>query len=268
LRIQSNDGFQCPYFFYGGEGLITDQLVLASARTTYSEDEIKQISAYVTPRSILHHSPASRAKVPSTLRWVSAGSIDLIPGTFDLIQQASCGAALNLINTGNTPIQVPKVSVQMEARPLPNSYQYRLIDACSVIPKSQELDGTCGPQIGGGGGCAGIYFASIQLGLGEKNDVFSGVPNEPGCNTLTIAPAGQVQLVFQFSLTTNTPKNLIYSILPILTVNMAQGEQTLSLPQLESTLAFASASQFSCYQLHGTTFVLLQPPIEYPQFCM
>jgi hypothetical protein len=270
LRIQSNDGFQCPYFFYAGGGFIVDQLVLASGRTTYSQSEIKQIIAYMpTLRSIILRSPMPGVKPPPTLRWVSVGSIDHIPGTFGIIQSSPCGTALNLINTGNTPIQVPKVSVQLEARPHPNSYQYRLIDACSIVPKSQgDSTGYCGPAIGGGGDC-NTYFASIQLGPGEKNDVFSGAPNVIGCNTLTIAPASQVQLVFRFSLTTNTPKNLIYSILPRLTVDTAQGEQTFSLPQLASTLTFASANQFSCYQLHGTTFFLIHPPINLPpQFCV
>lgn len=275
LRVQSAFGFQCPGTGSASvsESLIFDQLVLASSRTTYSQDEIAQMQAYVSsgvgPISVLTRG----IKPPPTLRWVLGGSVDPIPGAFDpgldktspfeYGDNSPCGASLHLTNRGYTPIQIPKVGVQLEARPQQNSYQYHLIDLCSVVPPSHELNGYCGPQIGGVEVCH-EYYAVIQLGLGEKGSVFSSVPvvpSGPECGTLTIAPASDVILDFQFNLTSSTPENLIYSILPILTVHTAQGEQTLSLSQLVSTLAFASTSQFSCYQLQGTTFVLVPSPV-------
>jgi hypothetical protein len=105
---------------------------------------------------------------------------------------------------------------------------------------------------GGGPGDYSIYFASIQLELGEKNHVYSVVPghedpqNGTHCGTLAIAPAAQVTQDITFSLAAKIPDNLIYSIVPVLTVDTAQGEQMLALSQLVSTLAFAGVNQFSC----------------------
>ncbi|MHB8597612.1 MAG: hypothetical protein ACYDER_12475 [Ktedonobacteraceae bacterium] len=254
LLIQSVEGFLCPYNEIGP----VDQLVLASDRTNYSQNEIAQMRAYIETNSGTNAANflTKGAEPPPTLRWVLGGSADAIPGAF---ASSSCGANLMLTNTGNTPIQIPEVGVQLETRPQQNSYQYHLIDACSLIQ--------CGPGPGSSGSCD-VYNVSIPLGLGEKNTVFSAVPfaynagdpSSPNCGTLTIAPATQVNLIFYFPLAPKMPKNLIYSISPIFTVDTAQGKQTLSLPQLVSTLAFASASQFSCYTLQGTKFIRVPSP--------
>jgi hypothetical protein len=249
LRIQSKYGFQCPSSL---DGVRENQLVLASDRTTYSQSEVAQMRASVTQYSGGAHFLVGAATLPPTLRWVLGGSMDLFSEV-----GGTCGATLQLTNTGNTPIQIPDVGVQLEANPQVNTFSYRLIDVCTLI--------TCGPGPGGGPGC-NFYGAGIQLGAGEKNTTFSAVPSATSadtradCGTLTIAPAAEVDLNIYFSLALNTPKNLIYSILPILTVDTAQGEQTLALPQLVSTLAFASASQFSCYGLQGMAFVQELPP--------
>lgn len=258
LRIQSDFGFQCPYSPYS---VPMDQLVLISGHTTYSEDEIAQMGAYIGDNFAAWRFLSEGTNPPPTLRWVLGGSMDSIPGTYPIKNgYYSCGTELNLTNTGDTPIQVLQAGVQLEERPQPNTYQYRLIDACTVIPKSQvDLNG-CTPSQGGNPGC-GVYTASIQLGLGEQNDIFSAIPSAGDCGPLTIAPAAQTYLIFDFSFALNTPKNLIYSIKPILTLSTAQGEQTFALSRLVSTLAFANVNQFSCYGLQGTTFVLEQSPV-------
>ena len=250
LLIQSGDGFQCPA---AGTEQWADQLVLASDRTSYSKDEIQQMHDYFGSNAV------SSPELPPTLRWVLGGSVDHIPGAEPIVPETPCGTKLNLINTGNTPIQIPKVSVQLEAHPQPNFHQYRLINYCSFMPPSE----TCYLPFGGGPVCS-LYTASIQLGPGGQNDVFSVVPTvlgDPDCGILTIAPTAQVSLVIDFSLTPDAPKNFIYSILPIFTVDTAQGEQKLSLSHLVSMLAFANANQFSCYTLQGTTFALETPAL-------
>jgi hypothetical protein len=256
LSIQSDLGFQCPY---SESSILIDQLVLASDRTTYSQDEIAQMGTYVGNNFTAGNFLSQGTKPPPTLRWALGGSIDPVPGTNQDRSFYPCGADLILTNTGSTPIQIPKVSVQLEGRPQENLYSYHLIDACTVIPKSQIALHGCTTAFGGYSGCS-LYIASIQLGLGEKNSVFSAVPSSPGCDTLTIAPAAQVRLDFGFSLASNIPGNLVYSIAPILTVYTAQGKQTLPLTQMRGTLAFANINQFSCYGLQGTTFVLEQSP--------
>jgi hypothetical protein len=248
LLIQSAAGFQCPA---AGTEQWPDQLVLASDRIIYGKDEILQMLDYFGGNA------AEPSELPPTLRWVLGGSMDPIPETAPVDPETPCGATLNLTNTGNTPIQIPKVSVQLEARPQPNPYQYRLIDYCSFLPQGTP----CYYPFGGGPVCSS-YTASIQLGPGEQNDVFSAAPTVIGdsdCGILTLAPSAQDQLTIDFSLTPDTPKSLVYSILPIFTIDTAQGEQKLSLSHLISTLAFANVSQFSCYALQGTTFVLETP---------
>jgi hypothetical protein len=262
LLIQSSGGFKCPYAS-GGPATVPGQLVFVSNPTTYSQAEIAQIRAYLNS-NFLTSSP------PPTLRWVLGGSMDRIPGTPG--GSSTCGVAIMLTNTGNTPIQIPKVGVQLKASPQQNAYQYHLLNVCSLLPPSQTGAGSC-PPLGGGGPDCNQYHASIQLGLGEKNTVFSAVPSafdsmNADCGTLTVAPAAQVKLNIDFSFAPNTPTNLIYSIMPVFTVDTNQGGQTLALSQLESTLAFAGASQFSCYGLQGTTFALITSPFSAPTWCL
>lgn len=267
LRIQSTDGFQCPYgVIQHNLNFPMDQLVLSSDRTTYSQDEIGQMRDYLdfyqNPNYSAMNFLKSGTQPPSTLRWVSAGSIDPIPGT-DPVEASDppCGTTLTLTNTGSTPIQIPQAGVQLEAPPQQNPYTYRLIDACTIIPPSQQTGtGGCLPSFGHAGSC-GMYTASVQLGQGEQNSEFTAVPSEPGCNTLTIPPTAQIDLNFAFSLAPNIHKNIIYSIVPKLTLGTANGEQTVLLSQFTSTLTFASANQFSCYGLQGTMLVLEPSPI-------
>src|SRR5947209_10127647 len=91
LRIQSELGFQCPY------NVLEDQLVLASDRTTYSQDEIAQMSTYLSKRT---------EPPPPTLRWALGASMDPIPGTLGSTSSPFfpllCGGELTLTNTGST----------------------------------------------------------------------------------------------------------------------------------------------------------------------
>lgn len=266
LLVQSKYGFQCPYSDPALEGGQIDQLVLATDRTTYSQAEIAQMRAYIRDKlyvGALHFLDGGPVP-PPTLRWVLGASTTSIPGEskFPLL----CGATLLLTNTGNTPIQIPKIGARLKVRPQENAYSYRLVDACSLI--------SCGSGPGGGPGDCRVYFASIRLGPGEQNAVFSAVPSheDPAfgihCGTLTIAPTAQVHLYIDFSFAPNTPKNLIYSFLPILTIDTVQGEQALALSQLVSTLVFAGINQFSCYGLQGTTFAPVKPFLGSPNWCI
>jgi hypothetical protein len=261
LLIQSSDGFQCPYSSSNKNDLELSQLVFASDRTTYSQSEIAQMSNYLTALENQNGNEGvfnGGTKPPPTLRWISGGETSSVPGTAPGVVGlgGNCTASLTLTNTGNTPIQLSKVGVQLKSRPQQNTYQYRLIDACSLaVPY-------CPPTGESGGGDCSVYFANIQLGLGETNEVFSTTPSGLiGCTLPTIAPGVQINLMLTTSLATNIAQNLIYSIVPVFTIDTTQGTQTILVPQFESTLAFASASQFSCYGLQGTTFVQVKSPV-------
>lgn len=257
LSIQSDGGLQC-----------SNRLVLATDRTTYSQDEIAHMNAYVTS---MMSGTATPAQPPSTLRWVLGGSMDPIPATPEIENPTPpCRIMLNLTNNGNTPIQIPTVSIQLEASPQPNVYNYRLIDVCSVLlPPSPH---GCFFPSGGGSDCSS-YTASFQLERGESDAEFSAVPsaqNGPGedCGVLTVAPTAPIKLEIDFSLAPTLPKNLIYSIVPVFTLDTAQEEQSLTLSQMRSTLAFASASEFSCYTLQGRAFRLVPSPTLASNGCL
>jgi hypothetical protein len=258
LLIQSG-GFECPDG-YLVNGFFADRLVLASDRTTYNQDEITQMRSYVLGLTTVGMGrgpvevPTVKPPLPP-LRWV-------LGGYEDTGYNAGCGETLKLTNTGNASIQIPALSIQLEAHSQPNMYHYRLIDACSFILPSEEA---CIPTGSAGGGQCGEYSVFIQLEPGEKNRLFSVQLIQPGCSTLTIPPDTQIPLNISFG----SPSNLVYSILPILTINTGQGgEQRVSLTRLSSTLAFAQADQLSCYQLHGTAFVLLPSINPSPGWCM
>lgn len=270
LQMQSETGFQCPDEWYGPSPLALDQLVLTSDRLTYTQDEIAQMRSYTSGASTAYQALTTGATPPPTLRWVLGGSMEEIPGTLPSNlsidsslgtpdMKPSCGARLDLTNTGNSDIQISKVGVQVTESPQSNTYQYRLIDVCSFMSADQ---GQCTPAFGGQDQCD-EYRVDIQLGAGKKHAVFSGlpVPSDPSCGPLTIAPDSTLFLIIQFSPTPEVQNNVIDRITPLITLNTGQGEQTYSLPRLASTLAFANASQFSCYQLHGSTFVLISSPI-------
>ncbi len=271
LLIRSNNGFQCPSSSAGG-AIVPDQLVLASNRTAYRTDEIAQMRTYITGNSSVEIKVDPNVEPPSTLRWVLGAPTSPMPATTGM----DCKVALNLINTGTTSIQIPKIGVQLKARPQQNAYLYHLIDVCSFLPHDPNALSTHYTPSAGGGGACNVYFATIQLGPGENSEIFSAVPHEinyslpgnPDCGILTLAPGAQIQLYITFSLAINTPNNLIYSILPIFTVITAQKAQSLSLPQLASTFAFASTNQFSCYGLQGTTFVLEKSPNIQQGWCL
>jgi len=266
LLIQSANGFQCPSASLTPQDLELGHLVLASDRTNYSQTEITQMRSYLT--SYLENGGVFNGMIlsrgiapPPTLRWVLGGETAPLPGTLSNPLSEGCAVTFTLANRGTTPIQIPKVGVQLQARPQPNTYQYRLIDACSITGSIPSFP-YCPPTGEGGGGSCSVYAATVQLGMGEQNDVFSAVPySAPDCGALTIPPAAQVSLKLAFSLAANVVQNLIYSIVPVFMVDTTQGEHQLSLSNLVSTLAFARASQFSCYRLQGTTFVLLKSPV-------
>lgn len=264
LCVQTLSSTVCPY--NGFSEVPSNQLVLTSDRTMYSRAEIAQMSSYISEVKqygwILSSLPQG-AEPPPTLQWVLGGSMDSVAASSALDGRAPnpCSMDLELTNIGSTLIQIPKVGVQLEGSPHENTYSYHLINLCSLA------DCYFG---GSGGGCT--YDAQIQLGSGNKGTIFSGTPQgiAEGCNALTISPAEQVFLYLDFSVAPGEPQNVVYSFLPIITVDTSQGENIVNLSQMVNTVAYATANQFSCYTLQGTAFTLTTAAndLEGKQYCM
>ena len=250
LHIDASDGIKCP-LGTATQGppdnpgpIISNQsgnnLVLATNRLTYDSNEIQQMQDYVNN---IH---SNSVQMPNTLRWVLGGPIDT-NRILNINGSASghiddCGVHFQLTNTGQDLIQVASIGVQLTEGTQQNNYQYRLIDVCTLVQ--------C--MVGGGGGSCSLWYATIKLAAGSTNAVFSASPigSDPSCGELTLNPGQEEDLYVSFY----SPQNLIYSIVPQLTLDTSNGPNTLTLTELTSTLAFANGSQFTCYGLQGDTF--------------
>lgn len=252
LLVQSGgyDGFQCPAAtpFPSLKSINPDFLVLTSNNLTYSPPEIQQMRDY------FNH----EAGIPSALRWVLGGEIGATSQEASYGSPIACGTTLLVSNTGNTPVQITQVNVQLESAPQLNTHQYRLVNDCSFtqIP-------SCGQGGGGGAGCA-TYEVSIQLGSDDKKTTYSGVPfiPDPDCQSLVIAPQSQITLVIDLFPDQHGPQNLIYHVKPSFILYTVRGKQTV--PFASITLAFANASQFACYTLQGATTLVKESPAALP----
>jgi hypothetical protein len=260
LNIYSSEGIQCPL---GAPTIIksinaingSDQLVLAAASLTYSQGEIQQMTEYFHAIFTSGNTASSfLTSPPASLRWAPGGQ--------------SCKGAFQITNKGNTPIQISTVGIQITQDPQQNSYQYRTIDACTLLSASDQRGTWCNFAPSGGGNCS-IYYASIHLQDAKANAVLTDTPivYPPGpgvtCPELTIDPNATTDLYITF-LSSDISNSFIYSIIPELTLSDANGTHVISLPQLASTLAFANTSQISCYGLQGNTFV----PEKTSQYCI
>jgi len=225
-----------------------NNLVLASDRFTYDAYELQQMSDYVSSVG----NPTT--PVPDTLSWVLGGPTDtshVISGGGYIY---NCGIRLGLTNTSQNSIQISNAGVQLAGDTQQNNYHYRLIDICTIITSCKS---------GGGPGDCSQYFATIKLGTGPINTVFSAIPagRDSSCGELTLNPGDEKTLyVYIYS-----AQNLIYSVVPQLVLTTDSGPNTLTLTDLTSTLAFANGGQFTCYALHGDTFVAetTPPPDSY-----
>lgn len=242
LHIQATDGIECSPGYKLGHSP-PNHLVLATSRTTYNSGEIQQITSYLDALSQTDETMPSidsiTTPLPASLTWASG---------------ASCSTTLEITNTGNSTIQIPQIDARLTAASQQNNYQYRLIDACSMLSADKCRCGGCG---GAGGSCS-VYAATIQLGVGQQDSVFSSTPTSMDtCGQMTLAPSSTLELYLSFS--SSPPSNLMYSLTTELTLKTASGQQVLALPQLGSSVAFADNSQFSCYGLQNQTFVQINP---------
>ena len=257
LHIDASDGIQCPLGAVNNgppanpgpfvAKLWGNNLVLATDRLTYDANELQQIKDYVNQMG----NPTASA--PDTLQWVLGGPTDTSHSVYTDGQVRGyiydCGVSLGLTNTSQNTIQISNVGFQLAGDTQQNNYNYHLVDICTL---------NFGCQAGGGPGDCSQYFATVKLGTGPVNTVFSAVPvgHDSSCGELTLNPGDEKTLyVYLYS-----AQNLIYSVVPQLVLTTASGPNTLTLTDLTSTLAFANGSQFTCYALQGDTFVAETTP--------
>ena len=270
LHIDASSGIQCPGNVTSGTpnspGMYVGQMrgywtVLATNHLTYDNTEIQQMKDYFGNSS---------SKMPGTLQLVLGGPIGgTLPyntGGETIGHIDDCSISFEITNTGQNTIQIASAGVQLMKSAQKNSYQYRLIDQCSIVPLPGSPVGSPCAFSGGGPGDCDHYSAIVKLGSAAANTSFFGTPKggDSSCNELTLNPKDTKELGIYFY----SPKNLIYSVIPQLTLNTSTGQNILSLPKLTSTLAFAYDSQFVCYGLQGDTFVLENPSLVTSSSCI
>jgi hypothetical protein len=260
LHIDVAKGIQCPSDALskgtsanpGPGDFVPDQannLVLTGDPQTYDSSELQQIQDYMT--AFFGSGDSTSAQIPDTLRWVLGGPIGK-SRFFNIGLKNSyaydCEFEMQITNTSQNTIQIASVGAQLTASPEQNTYQYRLIDLCTV-------NNLC--RFGGGPSTCNVDYATIQLNAGSANQVFSAPPvaADTSCGELTLQPGNVEALDVYFY----SPQNLIYSVIPQLVLDTSGGQNTLLLPEMTSTLAFANDSQFTCYGLQGGTFTVETP---------
>ena len=261
LRIRSSEGvgIGCSpdYFSY-----VPNAVVLAQNRRDYDAGELHRVqefvnaSAHIGPISEVYDTPYPAIPDPlqGTLGSIT-GSSDhwgYIPA-WDVEAQLGCLGVLKITNVGQTSIQISQVSAQLTATPRRNTIHYRLVDFCM---ENTELFQAMAPACPSRpSGAISVYRAILNLKMSNAGTEFQsplsgyGMVSHDAVPDVLLKPQDTLYLLLTFY----SLDNLIYSIVPKLTIATAGEQSQILLP--ESMLAFANANQFSCYKLQGTRFV-------------
>ncbi len=238
-----------PTTFSSHKSFASKALVLGTDRLTYDTGEIQEITSYAFDP----HSP-----LPNTIR--------LVPGVVSEGEKAQhqfkqegpspgnsgCKGSLEITNIGKTTIQISQIGIQLSATPKPNTYHYRLIEICT-LPNA--------PSVCPGLGARPLdYTFAFQLKMSSAGTVFQGQMYSNGTR-INIGPTldpGRTAEVYTSFDSSGVPDNLIYSVIPELTLDISGEQRTVLLSPLENTFAFAHQDQFSCYKWQSNTFVLVR----------
>lgn len=233
-----------------------DEVVLGSDRLVLSDDQAAQLrrqwTAFrarqtTTPPDALRQVPGvpTAASMPRPPVFLGYSGTNYFWGP-------GCALELQITDTGSSAAVISSGGLRLAEASVGNAQRYNLVDACS-------LDGTppalCHFGLGGGAAYCSVYSAQVQMTPGASGAAYRSSPqsrdqNGP-CPAMTIARGATKELWIQA--VGGQPQ--IYSVVPELEVQTAQGTSTVSLPEFAGTMAFADTSQFSCYQLAGSSLV-------------
>ncbi len=256
LHIETK-GVSCPI---DGIQSYQNTLVLSTDRLTYDSGEMQQMVAYVDGWL-----SSQKATPPSTLQEV----LGSLYGRFDnwhIWNPSGCTIHMEITNIGKTSFQISKMALRLTANAQQNSYHYRLIDICSLPLSAYHLQ-NC-PPIGRGGGMVPTIY-DLKLKRGNTSTLFQGQISPDSSSPLapTIDPGQAASIVLNIE-PSDPSSNLIYSVVPTVTLDIAGEERTIQLVQLSSKIAFVSPSQLSCYGLQGNAFSLLSSGPHKSSWCL
>jgi len=162
-----------------GEALDCRKFVLASNQPDYSNNQIQQIAEFFNEH--LKNPPE-----PSTLANVQGGFVGNISSWGEFLFQG-CEGYWEVTNITQQPVQLVQINLQLTADPQPDTYQYRLIDTCS-LPLPPE-DVSC---FGSGGGPKAYDYA-VMVSQANASKIFPGQLN-PTESAPTIDPGKTLEV--------------------------------------------------------------------------
>jgi hypothetical protein len=180
--------------------------------------------------------------IQSLAASIDKGDPSLLPNGFAAVLGAfsSCDSIWEITNTGQDVVQITKIDLRYATDPQPNTYQYNLIDLCTL--PIQTKASMCSGGRGGGGD---VQTYSFQPGMGSTGTIVSS--QETG--SLSIDPGATVKVYLVVTPKDKSNPDYIYSIVPQLTLDTSSQPQDI--PQMTSTIAFIDSNQVSCYQLQS-----------------
>ena len=226
-----------------------DNIVLAQSRLTYSDAEISRMAAAFSGEAVI-----PQQLDPSLLAVMPGAMTSSVPSHPDLLFLEACLVTLEITNGGTNTVQIPRVGLRLLEKPIANQTVYRLVEFCSVVHSSDY----CGPRGFGGGADCSTYNVYLSLADQPAGADFLARPMQTDLGTMEPCPevtlaAGQS---VTFRLAVYSTSALVYRAGLVLDVVTSTGRGTIAFPQMAGVFTYADPSQFLCYRLSGSTFVL------------
>jgi len=233
-------------------GIMPGALVLTTNRLQYDTGEIQQMVNYL--EAVFHNNPQNQVP-PNTLQLIPGSILQDVPAWTMRKGNVGCSGTLEITNISQNPIQLSNIIVQLAADSQQNTYQYRLIDVCSLPSDVPKQPPTC-PVWSQGTASETPY--DFHLNAGKSGTVFQRQLRDQTDIGITIQP-GDIFIAHLNFTSASKSGNFIYSVVPKLIVSVSGEQRTIALTDLKSMLAFIDPHQLSCYQLqeNRNTFVAL-----------
>lgn len=233
------------------------RLVLRNRQGAYDSGAIQQLATFARAFEQSYYVQNQEAsagaaqpvqftpQVESQLPPLPSTSAGLVPGDGG----DGCTDLVTITNTSNSTVQIASLGAAVIATPVQNTVTYRLIDVCSLPDALMDV---C--QLTGSGGPPCGYHVELTLNGGLGTEVNGPIQaSAPGCPAaITLSPTQAAQVSVGFGSSSQSVDLVRLS----LTLSTTGASATINLPpSFNSSLVFASRSQFACYWLQGDKFV-------------
>lgn len=175
----------------------------------------------------------------------------------DSTPRFGCAAAVTVTNTTHETMQLKGLGVTYRSDSTSNSYKYQLLDYCTF-----EECATCVPLCGGGADCTYIAEIALQNAAQGANitSPLKGLEQCSGEPQAILPPGESIPVLLALS---SHSSSQVYRLGLTADIATSEGDKHITFPSdLDSTVAFASPSQFTCFGLNHGQLVPEAPPIK------